>query len=242
MAVQSARFLRGAATAVSHRRGPTGSRIAEHDAAVVTRARALAAQHAREVGQPDCADDAALIASELVTNALLHGDGCASVDVLEITPGIRIEVRDNNRNRPMVGHATNDSLTGRGIRLIATLSSRWGADIEGEGKVVWAEVAECDRAVITDLDEAALLEMWDDTWDVPDDEQRFHVEVGNVPTDLLLAAKSHVDSIIREFTLAATGAQTGTTAQIPAALSQLLEAVGERFAVARLSIKQTAER
>jgi hypothetical protein len=33
-----------------------------------------------------------------------------------------------------------DATTGRGLRLVATLSSSWGIDAETGGKVVWFEV------------------------------------------------------------------------------------------------------
>lgn len=203
----------------------------------VTRARALAVQRATEAGRADLAQDLELVASELVTNALLHGGGCRGVDVTEVADGMRIEVRDYTSAPPLFGHASEESLTGRGVRLVAGLAARWGVEAEPGGKVVWAEVtgqAGGDSAT----DEDALLAMWGDDWD-DDPAPRFHVELGDVPTDLLLAAKSHVDNIVREFALAAGGADSGVTADLPLHLTALVDAV-DRFAEARLAIKHHA--
>ncbi len=60
----------------------------------------------------------------------------------------------------------------------------------------------------------------------PRGEVRVHIELGDVPTDLLLAAKSHVDNVVREFALASTGAERGVTAELPAQLASLLGAAG----------------
>ncbi|HWH31500.1 MAG TPA: GAF domain-containing protein, partial [Egibacteraceae bacterium] len=64
--------------------------------------------------------------------------------------------------------------------------------------------------------------------------------LGDVPTQLLLSAKGHVDNLVREFALAAGGAASGTTAAVPAHLAQLIDTVVHRFAEARDSIKRQA--
>lgn len=205
---------------------------------VVTRARTLAVQRAAEAGWSDLADDLALVTSELVTNALLHGGGCRGIELIDIGKGMRIEVRDHTSVPPVFGQASEASLTGRGVRLVAGLAARWGVDPEPGGKVVWAEVT--GQAAAGDgLNEDALLAMWGDDWDDEDHAPRFHVELGDVPTDLLLAAKSHVDNIVREFALASGGADAGVTAEMPLHLTALVDAV-DRFAEARLAIKHHA--
>ena len=58
--------------------------------------------------------------------------------------------------------------------------------------------------------------MWDEERDLAAaPEPRFHVALGEVPTDLLLAAKSHVDNVVRELTLASAGARAGLTTEVP---------------------------
>jgi serine phosphatase RsbU (regulator of sigma subunit) len=140
----------------------------------------------------------------------------------------------------MLGRPSLESLTGRGLRLVASIAAAWGAETEPGGKVVWAEVVGHSPAAF-DLDEDALLSMWGEDWDLPDDgPRRFHVALGDVPTDLLVAAKSHVDDVVREFTLASAGAEAGVTGEVPEHLATLLSAVVGRFSEARLAIKRQA--
>lgn len=206
---------------------------------VVTYARAIAAQKADELGRGDLADDAALVMSELVTNAVLHGGGCTGLDVLAGDEGLRIEVRDGSRVPPVLSHPSESSLTGRGLRLVSRLSAAWGAHAEDGGKVVWAEVTGEPAPSVSDRADDDLLAMWADDWEVEGLEPRIHVELGDVLTDLLLAAKSHVDNVVREFALASAGAQLGMTAGIPPQLASALRAI-DRFEEARLAIKHQA--
>ena len=201
-------------------------------------ARSLVARRARQLGLEALIDDAAMIASELVTNAVLHGGGVRGVTVTGGPSGLRVEVRDANQTPPVVGWAADHSMTGRGLRLVGAMASRWGARPELGGKVVWAEVAAAAEPGA--LDSAALLSEWDDKSFADLRLPRYRVELGDVPTGLLLAAKSHVDNLVREFSLAATGARAGSTAEIPPHLATLIETVTGRFAEARLSIKYQA--
>lgn len=217
--------------------------VAEHgrlpDSTFVRGVRASAVRWAEECGRADLADDAALVISELVTNAFLHGRGCRGVDVSEIEDGLRVEVRDRSRIPPVVALSSDEALTGRGLRLIAGVADQWGADLEAEGKVVWVELTGRKCASGASSDESDLLARWDN-WEPAADTSLFHVELGDVPTDLLIAAKSHVDNLVREFELALAGARAGLTAEIPTHLAALVPAVVERFADARVAIKHQA--
>lgn len=228
-----------------------------HGADVAGRARREAARRCGELGRPDLADDAALVVSELVTNALLHGGGCTGVTVGACPGGVRVEVRDPTRLSPLLAHPSEGSLTGRGMRLVQNVAEDWGADAEAVGKVVWAVVTgKAKPGAGTGPgagpgpeegghahDQAEILAMrGDEDDDVGPGPRRFRVELGDVPTELLLAAKSHVDNLVREFTLASAGALSGQTAQVPDHLRRLLRAVVDRFAEARLAIKRQAVR
>ncbi|MGH9280570.1 MAG: SpoIIE family protein phosphatase [Acidimicrobiales bacterium] len=230
--------LAGAVQVAKEPDGRNGD-IAESEA--VRRARAEVVKRAADLRQEALADDAALVLSELMTNALLHGGGCTGIDVSPIVDGIRIEVRDPSRLAPMMGRPSDESLTGRGLRLVARVAARWGTEIEPSGKVMWAEITNAHNDPRSALDEDELLALWDAGWDYGRaTETRYRVELGDVPTDLLLSAKSHVDNVVREFTLAAAGARTGLTAEVPAHLATLVRAVVERFADARVAIKRQA--
>ncbi|MER6547995.1 ATP-binding protein [Streptomyces sp. NPDC001250] len=91
-------------------------------------------------------DDAVLVTSELVTNALVHTAGERIVCRLHDTAdGIRIEVedRDGGPAQPTVRRPGPDDQHGRGLFLVAALSLDWGVTpIPGRAaRVVWAELS-----------------------------------------------------------------------------------------------------
>jgi anti-sigma regulatory factor (Ser/Thr protein kinase) len=85
-------------------------------------------------------DDAALIVSELATNALLHGGTAFSVTVSGRAGRVRLSVRDHSPVLPMRRITTLLSPSGRGLRLVAALAQAWGTEVLGDAKVVWAEL------------------------------------------------------------------------------------------------------
>jgi PAS domain S-box-containing protein len=86
-------------------------------------------------------DDLVIAVSELVTNAVLHAGSGIRLRVLARPTRVRIEVFDDSPHLPRTRGAEGVGVTGRGLRLVAELADRWGAEAEGEGKVVWCEVA-----------------------------------------------------------------------------------------------------
>jgi anti-sigma regulatory factor (Ser/Thr protein kinase) len=86
-------------------------------------------------------DDAMLVVSELATNAVRHAGSPFRVSVMRRAGQVRISVRDIGRGGPTVRSATAASTSGRGLALVAAVSSSWGVEPEADGKVVWADVA-----------------------------------------------------------------------------------------------------
>jgi anti-sigma regulatory factor (Ser/Thr protein kinase) len=86
----------------------------------------------------DLLDDAALVATELAANAVLHAASAFSVVVRAENTAVRIAVADNQP----VDQARLVVRPGRGLGLVAGLSRQWGAEISSDGKVVWAELSE----------------------------------------------------------------------------------------------------
>jgi hypothetical protein len=86
-------------------------------------------------------DDAAIITTELATNAVLHAQTGFSV-VVSRRPGgaIRIAVRDASLVRPRPRRAGLLETSGRGLRLVESLATRWGSGLVSEGKEIWAEL------------------------------------------------------------------------------------------------------
>jgi serine phosphatase RsbU (regulator of sigma subunit) len=204
----------------------------------VRRARALV--RAAMTGRSDESIAAAeLVASELVTNGLLHGGGWSSVEVRPIDGGVRIEAADRNRRTPLVAVASSDAMTGRGLHLVARLASRWGIEPSEQGKVVWAEIVD-PLPARRSQSEHELLTAWADPFDTTVHPLRVRVRLGDVPTELLVAAKRHVDNLVREFTLASSGERAGTTAPVPVPLAQLIDRVIHGFEDARLEMKRQA--
>jgi DNA-binding NarL/FixJ family response regulator len=86
-------------------------------------------------------DDALVIVSELATNAMTHAkSGCGLR--LALTPTmLRIEVADAGGGTPEPQPPSTTGESGRGVHLVAALTTAWGMEvIEGEGKLVWAEL------------------------------------------------------------------------------------------------------
>ncbi len=97
--------------------------------------------NAAELGEEAC-QLAALLVSELVTNAVRYGGSRA---VLEAhLPGgcLRVSVADDNPDLPVVGAEPDlTAESGRGVLLVSTLASRWGVErLDSGGKAVWFEL------------------------------------------------------------------------------------------------------
>ncbi|MFD0683510.1 ATP-binding protein [Actinomadura fibrosa] len=95
-------------------------------------------------GSP-AADDLVTVVSETVANAVTHTasgrDGGRVSVVLAAGPGVyRLEVADDGAagGRPYV-KAEVGAETGRGMRIVDGLASRWGYRADGARTVVWAE-------------------------------------------------------------------------------------------------------
>jgi integral membrane sensor domain MASE1 len=95
---------------------------------------------ARQALPPQVDDQLVLVSCELVTNAVLHA-GTRFTLSLELHPDrVRVSVRDRSSTLPSLRQGQPDSLTGRGLNLVAGVSRGWGVDPSWAGKVVWAEI------------------------------------------------------------------------------------------------------
>ncbi|NEA64933.1 SpoIIE family protein phosphatase [Streptomyces sp. SID12488] len=106
-------------------------------------------------GFADIVDDAVVLTSELVTNAVIHAGTSADVLCLRSDDGIRIEVADRypEREIPLQGSPANmgspDREGGRGLQLCAALASRWGVEYTSTKKQVWFQLDLPERAIGT---------------------------------------------------------------------------------------------
>ncbi|MFG2123094.1 ATP-binding protein [Streptomyces sp. NPDC048710] len=90
-------------------------------------------------------DDAVLVASELVTNALVHAAGERIVCRMRSTADrVRLEVEDQNRGaaRPVQRQSGPDDQNGRGLFLVDALSADWGVTLAPDrpARIVWADL------------------------------------------------------------------------------------------------------
>ncbi|MEU0442790.1 ATP-binding protein [Streptomyces sp. NPDC006186] len=91
----------------------------------------------------DTCDTAALVISELVTNAIVHT--ASSVVVCELHDHddlVRIAVRDEGcaPGQPNAAGQRAEEEQGRGLLLVDALCQAWGAHENGPGLLVWAEL------------------------------------------------------------------------------------------------------
>ncbi len=86
-------------------------------------------------------DSVELMVSELVTNAVAHASSATRVDVYLAPRAVRVEVYDDDPTMPTRRDPDTDGPGGRGLMIIDQLASQWGSHPEGDGKVVWFELA-----------------------------------------------------------------------------------------------------
>jgi hypothetical protein len=93
----------------------------------------------RSWGQDDLVWDAALVTSELATNAVGHGDSPFRASVVRTEGVVRIGIEDIGPGWPQERASTHDLSTGRGVAIVAALAERTGCDVLPVSKLAWAE-------------------------------------------------------------------------------------------------------
>ena len=94
-----------------------------------------------DVGDSSRLDDAALVLSELVGNAVRHAEGPSLQVRLRRTGDVlRIAVHDRSASPPLPRETSWEDESGRGMMIIEALSTQWGWEPRPTGKVVWADV------------------------------------------------------------------------------------------------------
>lgn len=110
----------------------------ESDARMVIAARQFVRDRLAAWEATDHLEPAVLIASELVTNAVLHARTAIQLRLSVEGDQVRIEVFDENSRLPVQAACPPDATSGRGLALVSSLASSWGIEHRGDGKVVWA--------------------------------------------------------------------------------------------------------
>ncbi|MGW3563609.1 SpoIIE family protein phosphatase [Streptomyces sp. NPDC000941] len=143
-------------------------------------------------GLTDIVDDAVVLTSELVTNAVVHSGTAADVVCVRAETGARIEVTDRYPERELPLQTTSRPISnpdregGRGLLLCAALASRWGVEYTATHKQVWFHLEFPDRlagtrsagpalpvealpvtdarvrVAVTQIDRTGLISAWND--------------------------------------------------------------------------------
>ncbi len=86
-------------------------------------------------------DTVELLTSEVVTNAIVHGQSRPQLAVEIGEHVVRVAVADRSPEVPVRRMGRLDDLSGRGVVIVEELASAWGVDRERDGtKCVWFEV------------------------------------------------------------------------------------------------------
>ena len=84
--------------------------------------------------------DVPLLASELVTNAVRHANGDVALSLRLDRDRVRVAVRDNSEQMPVMGDLGSAHDGGWGLHIVDRLAASWGLETDDEGKTVWCEV------------------------------------------------------------------------------------------------------
>lgn len=109
------------------------------DVSAAVAARALVREVCAAWGLWDVVDEAVLVVSELVSNAVDHARSTSRVTLSLDGRGLTIAVRDfcvcePPRPQPLRPAGTR----GRGLFIVTAVSSAWGVEDHADGKTIWA--------------------------------------------------------------------------------------------------------
>ena len=85
-------------------------------------------------------DRLALIASELVTNAVRHAQTDITIELTAEDGAVHLEVFDRGAGKPVFLDQEPGTPGGLGLPIVEALASSWGTHPRDGGKGVWAEV------------------------------------------------------------------------------------------------------
>ncbi len=107
-------------------------------------ARHFVVQTLGEWGHGELVHDAALVATELCTNAVLHARSAFSVALtcLELSGSVslRIEVRDHTPLAPRSQGAPFEVAPDHGLGVVSALADEWAIEPLPDGKLTWAKI------------------------------------------------------------------------------------------------------
>lgn len=122
-----------------------GRRIFTCDQSAARLGRGFCSHHLGAVLDPTAAsesiEDADLVISELLTNAVNAGCGDTELRINLHRDHIHINVGDNGPGWPLMQQPDPDQGHGRGLQIVQTIADSWGVEATAGGKEVWVDVA-----------------------------------------------------------------------------------------------------
>jgi hypothetical protein len=131
-----------------------------------------------------------------------------------------------------------ESMTGRGLFIVAALASSWGIDDLPRGTRVWAEFADDEDAAVTTDGEAPVLS----TLEGPGPSAAADaspaagpvVRLRDCPADLLLAYEESLNDVARELSLLSAGHEDGEAARSAAEIADVVRVAALGWSAARI--------
>jgi GAF domain-containing protein/anti-sigma regulatory factor (Ser/Thr protein kinase) len=197
-------------------------------------ARHWVAAHLRDLPS-DVSGCAALLTSELVTNAVLHAATPMCVTLHTLPDRIRVDVADGDPTFPAIKEYGRDAATGRGLTLFNTLASDWGVQAVDGGKIVWFEVpVDFPVAPRNVSDGSFRFDLMGLTRPDLHGEQPaspiVSVRLIGIPVHLLQKASEEYEALFRELRLMKERSdRTPGASALPERLSVLVSEIGTRF-------------
>jgi anti-sigma regulatory factor (Ser/Thr protein kinase) len=155
-----------------------------------------------QLGRADLVDDATVVVSELVANAVMHARTELVVSVDPAGDGIRVSVADGSHILPRWSASSPTATSGRGLLLVQRLSRTWGVQpLADGGKVVWAQIdLPADSRTEDSFED--VLEAWaDEPWPAhPLPETGVEIEV-EIDVQAMLDSRAHTEELLRELQL-----------------------------------------
>ncbi|MEU1414928.1 SpoIIE family protein phosphatase [Streptomyces sp. NPDC005731] len=113
-----------------------------NEPSAVADARARTATQLTSWGLPDLSFTAALVVSELVTNAIRYSSGPIQLRLIR-DHALICEVSDTNHAAPHAREPAPSEQGGRGLSIVAHLTQGYGTRYTTSGKIVWTELNLC---------------------------------------------------------------------------------------------------
>lgn len=123
-----------------------GGRLLDRSSRTSARARGFVRGTCAEWMVPELAEDAELVATELVENVLRHTDSAPRLRLELRRGGLTVEVADDSACPAVLREGLDLAEAGLGLRMVTKVAKNWGSSRSAAGgKTVWAVLARAPK-------------------------------------------------------------------------------------------------